>query len=100
MFGSETRGAGLKGVLMRRSVRWPLGGIVVLFVLLQLVPYGRDHANPPVRQEPAWDAPRTRELAGRACFDCHSNQTLWPWYASVAPSETSPVVLPLGPTVF
>ena len=21
----------------------------------------------------------------RACFDCHSNQTKWPWYSSVAP---------------
>ncbi|MSV31536.1 MAG: cytochrome C [Bryobacterales bacterium] len=21
----------------------------------------------------------------RACFDCHSNETIWPWYASVAP---------------
>lgn len=29
--------------------------------------------------------PATRELARRACFDCHSNQTRWPWYAHVAP---------------
>jgi hypothetical protein len=35
--------------------------------------------------EPAWDAPRTRELAVRACFDCHSAETRWPWYAAVAP---------------
>lgn len=21
----------------------------------------------------------------RACFDCHSNQTVWPWYSYVAP---------------
>ena len=26
-----------------------------------------------------------RELAVRACFDCHSNQTRWPWYSHVAP---------------
>jgi hypothetical protein len=38
-----------------------------------------------VTKEPAWDSPRTRELAVRACFDCHSNETKWPWYASVAP---------------
>lgn len=54
-------------------------------LLLQLVPYGRAHSNPPTIVEPAWDSPRTRELAVRACFDCHSNQTRWPWYASVAP---------------
>jgi hypothetical protein len=47
--------------------------------------YGRDHSNPPVRIEPRWDRARTRELAVRACFDCHSNQTRWPWYSHVAP---------------
>jgi cytochrome c551/c552 len=63
---------------------------IVVFVLavaavIQLVPYGRDHANPAVRIEPAWDSERTRSLAVRACFDCHSNQTVWPWYSNIAP---------------
>lgn len=60
-------------------------GVVVLLLAAQAVPYGRDHVNPPVRREPAWDAPPTRELAVRACFDCHSNGTVWPWYSRVAP---------------
>jgi len=55
------------------------------FILIQLVPYGRNHQNPPVIQEPAWDKPETRTLTQRACFDCHSNQTTWPWYSNVAP---------------
>ena len=59
-----------------------LGG---LLVVVQVIPYGRDHANPPMRQEPAWDRPETRLLARRACLDCHSNETVWPWYSSVAP---------------
>lgn len=59
--------------------------IVGLFVLMQIIPYGRDHTNPPVIKEPVWDQPSTRELAVRACFDCHSNETKWPWYADVAP---------------
>jgi hypothetical protein len=54
-------------------------------VVAQLVPYGRSHTNPPLRAEPGWDSPETRALAVRACFDCHSNETVWPWYASVAP---------------
>jgi hypothetical protein len=58
---------------------------VGLFGVMQLIPYGRTHSNPPVIAEPAWDSPRTRELAKRACFDCHSNETRWPWYAHVAP---------------
>ena len=59
----------------------PLG----LFGLIQLVPYGHDHSNPPAGPSPNWDSPRTLELARRACFDCHSNETRWPWYASIAP---------------
>lgn len=55
------------------------------FLLIQLVPYGRGHTNPPVTAEPQWDSPQTRALAQRACFDCHSNETVWPWYANVAP---------------
>lgn len=62
-----------------------IGVIVALFGLMQLVPFGRDHSNPPVLAEPRWSSPATRELAVRACFDCHSNQTRWPWYAHVAP---------------
>ncbi len=35
--------------------------------------------------EPAWDTSATRDLAQRACFDCHSNETVWPWYSNIAP---------------
>ena len=55
------------------------------FPLDLLAPYGRDHVNPPVRTEPAWDSVATRDLAKQACFDCHSNETKWPAYSRVAP---------------
>src|ERR1700674_2739250 len=58
---------------------------VVLFGLIQLVPIGVSVTNPPVVSEPNWDSPQTRALAQRACFDCHSNETIWPWYSRVAP---------------
>ena len=48
---------------------------------------GRKHDNPPVTGEPTWDAPETRTLAKQACFDCHSNETEWPAYASIAPAS-------------
>jgi len=78
---------GMQSSLLRwvRRIAIVLGVLVLLFGLIQLIPYGRTHANPPTVMEPAWDSPRTRELAVRACFDCHSNQTTWPWYADVAP---------------
>jgi hypothetical protein len=59
--------------------------VVVGFVAIQLVPYGRSHSNPAVTAEPTWDSAQTRALAVRACFDCHSNQTAWPWYTNIAP---------------
>lgn len=64
----------------------PAGGVlVVALVAIQLVPFGHVTPNPPVRVEPRWNSPQTRELAARACFDCHSNETSWPWYSNVAP---------------
>jgi mono/diheme cytochrome c family protein len=70
---------------MKRFLLWSLTGLLLLLAVAQLVPYGRDHDNPPVAAEPAWDSPATRELARRACFDCHSNETRWPWYSNIAP---------------
>jgi hypothetical protein len=59
--------------------------IVVLLLAIQLVPYGRNHTNPPVTGQPKWDSPETEQLARRACFECHTNETTWPWYSHVAP---------------
>ncbi len=69
----------------RRILKPLLLGAVALAAAIQLVPYGRDHSNPPVTSEPQWDSTATRDLAKRACFDCHSNETVWPWYSHVAP---------------
>jgi mono/diheme cytochrome c family protein len=61
-----------------------IGGAVTAFlVVAQLVPFSID--NPPVTGEPTWDAPRTEQLARQACFDCHSNEVVVPWYGHVAP---------------
>ena len=70
---------------LRRILLALLAVLAAGFLLIQLVPYGRAHDNPPVVQEPNWDSPQTRELATRACFDCHSNDTIWPWYSNIAP---------------
>ncbi len=70
---------------MKRLFRWMLLAIGAALLIIQVVPYGRDHTNPPVLVEPSWNSPQTRALAVRACFDCHSNETTWPWYSNVAP---------------
>lgn len=67
----------------KRIVLVVLGILAVGFIAIQLIPV--DRTNPPVLSEPNWDSPQTRQLAERACFDCHSNETVWPWYSYVAP---------------
>ena len=70
---------------MRRFLPIALVVVAAVGLVIQAVPYGRRHMNPPVLAEPTWDTAQTRALAARACFDCHSNDTVWPWYSSVAP---------------
>ncbi len=56
--------------------------VVVLFGIIQLVPVSR--TNPPVVAD--LDAPPQVTAVLRAsCYDCHSNETRWPWYSQVAP---------------
>ena len=59
--------------------------VAIVLLAIQLIPYGRDHANPRTVQELKWNTPATRSLAQDACFACHSNLTEWPWYTNIAP---------------
>ena len=61
-----------------------IGGVVIA-VLIQFIPYGKTYTNPPIIGEPTWDSPQTKELFDKACSNCHSNQTTYPWYSKVAP---------------
>lgn len=71
--------------MILRTLKWTGISIVALLVVIQLVPYGRDHSNPDLTQTINWDSPRTASLFNDACADCHSNETDWPWYSNVAP---------------
>ena len=68
---------------MKKFIWIAVTSLVVAFGLIQLVPYRITNSS--VRDEPRWDSPRTRELAVRACYACHSNEVEKPWYANVAP---------------
>ena len=70
---------------VKRLLASGFGGLLIVGVAIQAVPLGWDRSNPPVTGEPAWDSPQTRELVVRACFDCHSNEVVYPWYSRVAP---------------
>lgn len=67
-------------------MRFKLLGILVLAgIAIQFIPYGKNHTNPPVMGEPQWDSPKTQALFTRVCANCHSHNTTWPWYGSIAP---------------
>jgi len=71
--------------MKKKTILWVLIGLVAMGLLIQLIPLPGRNNNPPVVSEPPWDSPQTRSLAKRACFDCHSNETVWLWYSYVAP---------------
>jgi hypothetical protein len=70
----------------RRLSIIPLLGVTI-FALLQAIPYGRDRSTPPDGVHVEWSSPQAEQLAKRACYDCHSNQTRWPWYSAIAPAS-------------
>jgi heme-binding protein len=64
--------------------------LVVLFVALAIQIFRPPRANPATA--PRHDVtiaatvhPQVAATMQRACRDCHSNETRWPWYSNVAP---------------
>ena len=72
----------MKQIFRWKVVRWILLGILLILVAIQFVPI--DRLNPPVEGEVPAPA-NVRVILRRACYDCHSNETTWPWYSQVAP---------------
>lgn len=71
---------------MWTCLRKPYGIVVAVlllaFIAIQFVPVAR--SNPPVTMDVA--APSAvKAVLRRSCYDCHSNETGWPWYSYVAP---------------
>ena len=61
-------------------------GVVVFF---QVIPYG-EKTNPSVNKSLEIKAPKkTMDILKRSCYDCHSDETKWPWYSYVAPISWS-----------
>jgi hypothetical protein len=83
-------------MLRNKTLNLIVGALIILFIVMQFLPFGfvvtavdysRDHTNPPVVSEPKWSSPEVRQLAVRACYQCHSNESSWPWYSNIAPAS-------------
>ncbi len=62
--------------------RWFAVGAIVILVALQFKTV--DRSNPLIQSDIGTSA-EIKEILRRACYDCHSNETKWPWYSYVAP---------------
>ncbi len=69
---------------IRRATLFVGGGCLLIFALLQIPPV--DRTNPPVESEVV-APPTVAAVLRRACYDCHSHETIWPWYGYVAPAS-------------
>ena len=70
---------------MSTMKRWSLRialGLVAVLIVIQLIPVQRE--NPP-EHNTATMTPAVEAVLRQSCYDCHSNQTVWPWYSAVAP---------------
>ncbi len=56
--------------------------IVIVLVGIQFVPVTM--TNPPIQEEISV-SPEVKAILKRACYDCHSHETIWPEYSRVAP---------------
>jgi hypothetical protein len=76
----------MNGVRVARGARWVLAFFLVIFIGAQFV--RGERTNPPSKPEDSLlrkATPDVRAILQRSCADCHSNETVWPWYAHVAP---------------
>ncbi len=58
----------------------------VLFVVLQLLPFG-EIEDRPITADAPWPTEESRRLAEAACYDCHSNEPTLEWFDRIAPGS-------------
>ena len=71
---------------MKRWLMWGAVASLVLFGLIQLIPFGQG-TNPPVTKAAVWPDAQARTLAESGCYDCHSNLTKRWWATEIAPAS-------------
>ena len=72
----------MRKLVSKKILKFIISGTLVMFGVIQLIPV--EHSNPPIESEIS-TSPEVRSILHRACYDCHSNETKWPWYSKVAP---------------
>jgi hypothetical protein len=60
------------------------GAMILVAALIAAQAIRINKTNPPAQADLSAD-PAVKSLIKRACYNCHSNETVWPWYSNVAP---------------
>ncbi len=64
--------------------------LILLGILLALQLIRPEMTNPPVDKARTLKAPENvMKILKTSCYDCHSFETIWPWYAQIAPLSWS-----------
>ena len=61
--------------------------IVLLLGVIQFIPHQRETTTSEIGAEFTTDNQAVQNILDKACMDCHSNQTTYPWYANVVPGN-------------
>lgn len=69
-----------------------LSALVTALLFVGAQAYRPDRTNPPVDESKTMRAntrmtPEVEAILERSCKDCHSSETVWPWYSNVAPAS-------------
>jgi hypothetical protein len=68
--------------MKKNRILMAMAVLAVAGAAIQFIPVRR--SNPPVEADiPA--QPEVKAILRASCYDCHSNETVWPWYSGVAP---------------
>lgn len=59
--------------------------IVLILGLIQFIPHQHPTATADAADKIVVNNPEVKNILDKACMDCHSNETKYPWYAEVTP---------------
>jgi len=74
--------------VLRKTVK---AVVIALMVIAGAIQFIQPHrTNPPADPRASFEAvakpaPAAAAVVHRACMDCHSHETNWPWYSKIAP---------------
>ncbi len=73
---------------MKKVLRYSAIFLLLLFIIIQFIPIDLPENNTDItadilQTEKASD--EVKLILEKACYDCHSNQTVYPWYSKMAP---------------